>query len=220
MYWRWRILSAKLLSLIFFHILNRQSGSKGWNLSRHRLLIMLVQAEKELYFLHKSCMFKLQIPIDRHNPILIPNQCCLSDPPHTFNAFVAYGTDSKDNKTSIVCSVLLIFVPCPWIMTHNLFISFSTICAYQRQSQSVLWYWSSLYSISHLKSGIVYLKTVRLHVVSTAQSALASLSQIHIDTQHLPPCPVDSSAKKHTESDTVKNFFLDLLFASFRPNLL
>ncbi len=51
---------------------------------------MLVQAEKVIWFLHKSCMFKLQIPIDRHSPILIPNQCYLSDPPHfslpsTFN---------------------------------------------------------------------------------------------------------------------------------------
>ena len=81
-YWRWRIISNILLSLIFFHILNRQSGSKGWNLSRHRLLIMLVQAEKEIWFLHKCCMFKLQIPIDRHSPILIPNQCYLSGPPH------------------------------------------------------------------------------------------------------------------------------------------
>ncbi len=58
-----------LLSLwVSFHILNRQSGSKGWNLSRHRLLIMLVRAEKELRFLHKSCMFKRQIAIDRHSP--------------------------------------------------------------------------------------------------------------------------------------------------------
>jgi hypothetical protein len=43
---------------------------------------MLVQAEKEICFLHKSCVFKLQIPIDRHSPILIPSQCYLSDPPH------------------------------------------------------------------------------------------------------------------------------------------
>ncbi len=92
-YWRWRILSAILFSLIFFHILNRQSGSKGWNLSRHRLIVMLVQAEKEICFLHKSCVFKLQIPIDRHSPILIPGQCYLSDPPHfslpsTFKGFL------------------------------------------------------------------------------------------------------------------------------------
>jgi hypothetical protein len=53
-----------------------------WYSSRHRLLIKLVQAEKEIGFLHKSCMFKWQIAIHRHSPRLIPNQYQLSDPPN------------------------------------------------------------------------------------------------------------------------------------------
>jgi hypothetical protein len=40
------------------------------------------QAEKEICFLYKSCMFKLEIAIDRRSPRKIPNQCHLSDPPH------------------------------------------------------------------------------------------------------------------------------------------
>ncbi len=61
-----------------FSHLEKAKRIKG--LSRHRLLIMLVQAEKEICYLHKSCMFKWQIAIDRHSPRLIPNQCHLSDP--------------------------------------------------------------------------------------------------------------------------------------------
>ena len=37
-----------------FHILNMQSGSKGWNSSRHPLLIKLMQAEKEIDFFTKK----------------------------------------------------------------------------------------------------------------------------------------------------------------------
>jgi hypothetical protein len=43
---------------------------------------MLVQAEKEICFLHKSCVFKLQKAIDRLSPILIPSQRYLADPPN------------------------------------------------------------------------------------------------------------------------------------------
>ncbi len=41
-YWRRRVISANTIGLIVFvnfHVLNRQSGSKVWNSSRHRLLI-------------------------------------------------------------------------------------------------------------------------------------------------------------------------------------
>jgi hypothetical protein len=67
-YWRRRVISADttvlcIIVFVSFHILNRQSGSKGWNSSRHRLLIKLVQ----VVFLLKICMFKLWIAIDCHS---------------------------------------------------------------------------------------------------------------------------------------------------------
>jgi hypothetical protein len=57
-YWRRRVLSANTIGPYFLcefsHLEYRQSGSKGWNLSRHRLLIKLEQAEREIgYFTQK-----------------------------------------------------------------------------------------------------------------------------------------------------------------------
>jgi hypothetical protein len=66
-----------------FHILDRQSGWKGLNLSRYCQLIKLMQAEKEI----RSFIQKQQVQIankptvDRHNTKLKLNYCLLTDPP-------------------------------------------------------------------------------------------------------------------------------------------
>jgi hypothetical protein len=56
-----------------FHILNRQSGSKG-EICRDIAITMLVQAEKEIFFYTKAACSR-QIVIDRHSLRLKPNQC-------------------------------------------------------------------------------------------------------------------------------------------------
>ncbi len=50
--------------------------------SRQCLLLKLQQAERETDFLEENDTFKMQIPLDRHSHILMPNDCQLPNTPY------------------------------------------------------------------------------------------------------------------------------------------
>ncbi len=67
-----------LIVFVNFHILNRQSGLKGWNLSRHCQLIKLMQAEIRSFTPKQQVQIADKPTVDRHNTKLKLNYCLLT----------------------------------------------------------------------------------------------------------------------------------------------
>jgi hypothetical protein len=113
-------------------------GKTGWNLSRHRLFIALVKAEKEISFLHKSCLLKWQIAIERHSPMQTNTQPMPSFWPTSF--FVTIYTF----KLFILkTKSMLLFLRRLIRANHSFFIHIMTFRAinYLQNKNSIYPYW-------------------------------------------------------------------------------